>query len=203
MADYTDVELMLKDIRYHARLTGHRSVLEVDPCGIHRWTCSTCDQYWCIDSYSMRFFLGDGLLWYGYDISKPDILQAYLDGYLDRPNTIPQGSSLLCSDPIEMVQSIRNHVLRSRHRVECADNPLNQSMGYTCVECSRDNSSRVPRVATWYVGLLALKSLKAVGEEADLLRGTLRNVSFREKLTRYLNRDGSPVLTRYLRPLVI
>lgn len=210
MADYTDPVQMIRDIRYHVRLTGHRAIPGDDPRrAMLGWICSTCEESWHIGLEGWREL--DFRRLYGQNFADRSAFLAYLNGELEGPDSLgPRGSCLLCTDPIEMVQCIRTHVLRERHSVVPSDNPLGLTMGYTCVECNRD-LSRIPRVSTWYTHLRFLKSLSTSGKEADLLRGALQGPRLRELLTDYLN-DLTEldlgvtlpfVIDRYHRPWVI
>lgn len=112
------------------------------------------------------------------------------------------------SDAVEMVRDIRRHVdANPGHQVVASDNPMGQTMGYTCEGCG---SGLVPRTVTWHVGLLALKSLGEYLFEAQLLSGVLTNPADRVKITEYLNGRGfaEPTppavrVSRYKRPPVI
>ena len=98
-------------------------------------------------------------------------------------------------DPVRMVRAIREHVRSTGHVVQAADDPLRQMVGYLCPDCE----------VFWVIGLLALKSMSAVGEEADLLRVATTGSLARGRLTAYLNKRGAevPGLSRYRRPWVI
>ena len=109
------------------------------------------------------------------------------------------------SDAAQMVADIRRHVEEHPgHQVVPSDNPLGQAMGYTCLGCYQ---GLVPKLVAWYVGLLALKSLKGYSFEAQLLSGALTNPADREKLTEYLNGRGfgdpAARVSRYKRSWVI
>ena len=107
-------------------------------------------------------------------------------------------------DPVRMVRDIRTHVHGEGHRVQPADDPMRQMLGYTCPICE----------SFWTCGLLALRELDQSRLMGIPLTGVVQRRDVRDRLTAYLNwelDDPAPVSTpplvvrvsRYKRPPVI
>jgi len=106
-------------------------------------------------------------------------------------------------DPVRMVRDIRAHVHEHGHRVQPADDPMRQMLGYMCPTCE----------VFWTCGLLALRELDEARLMGTPLTGVVQRRDVRERLTAYLNWELDdprptepskvPVLSRYKRPWVV
>jgi hypothetical protein len=96
----------------------------------------------------------------------------------------------LYDDPVQMIQSIRDHVLSRGHRVAPSDNPSCSVMGYQCLDCLAGASGE-PVTVTWHVGLIYVRALMGSKlTEGIPLQGVLSSQVQRKRLNDYLNGVG-------------
>lgn len=70
-SEWSDVWLMIEDIREHARNNGRLVVSDDDPANLKLgWRCAVTGKYWRISSVNLRDTLGEG--------PKPDLIRGFL-----------------------------------------------------------------------------------------------------------------------------